>query len=329
MRSSRSIALSAALGASTFSLAAHACDLCSVYTAGMAHGETTGWYAGVSEQFTRYDELRDEGHRLHDDSGQYVDSSITQAFVGYGITDRLGLQLNLPYIHRAFKRPEEGGIERGTESGMGDAALIAQWTPFRHDDEDRTFVWRLLGGVKFGTGDTDRLREELDEIDEPALVGKHSSDEGDGISGIHGHDLALGSGSTDLLIGTSAFARSGRWFGAADLQYAKRSTGDFDYRFGDDLHWTLGVGRYLVLAHDHSIALKLNLAGETKQLDTLRGERLDDTRSHDVFLGPEIDLTFGPRVALEFRAEAPIDSDNSSIQTTAGYRVRAALVTHF
>ena len=93
---------------------ARACDLCSVYTAGMAHGETSGWLAGVSEQFSRYDQLRDQGHRLSDDSGQYLDSSITQLFVGYGITDRLTVQVNLPYIHRSFERPEFDGIDKGT-----------------------------------------------------------------------------------------------------------------------------------------------------------------------------------------------------------------------
>ena len=53
-----------------------------------------------------------------------------------------------------------------------------------------------------------------------------------------------GSGSTDFVVGTSAFYRSGRWFGTGDVQYAIRRTGDFDYRFGNDLQWTLSGGRY-------------------------------------------------------------------------------------
>ena len=124
-----------------------ACDLCSVYTAGMAHGETSGWYAGASEQFTRYDDLREEGHIIHDDGGQYLDSSITQLFIGYGATDRLGLQLNIPYINRKFKRPEDGINEKGTVSGLGDVTGIAQYTLVRHDDEDQTWQWRVLGGI--------------------------------------------------------------------------------------------------------------------------------------------------------------------------------------
>ena len=313
---------------------AQACDLCSVYTAGMAHGETSGWIAGVSEQFSRYDQLRDHGDRLSDDSGQYLDSSITQLFVGYGITDRLTVQVNLPYIHRSFERPEHDGIDKGTVSGLGDVTALAQYTLLRSDGEDRTFVWRALGGIKFGTGDSDRLQEELDEghddHDAALAAPKHGGDDHDGpVSGIHGHDLVLGSGSTDFLVGTSAFWRSGRWYGSGDLQYAIRRTGDFDYRFGNDLQWTVSGGRYLVLEHDHTVSLQLNLSGEDKDYDELAGAKLDDTHARMLFLGPQLGFTFGPRWSLEVRAEKPIDTDNSAIQTTASWRLRAALVSRF
>ena len=159
---------------------------------------------------------------------------------------------------------------------------------------------------------------------------KHGGDDHDGpISGIHGHDLVLGSGSTDFLVGTSAFWRSGRWYGAGDLQYAIRRSGDFDYRFGNDLQWTLSGGRYLVLEHDHTVSLQLNLSGEDKDYDELAGAELDDTHARMLFLGPQLDLTFGPRWSLEMRAEKPIETDNSAIQTTASWRLRAAFVARF
>lgn len=313
-------------------LPASACDLCSVYTAGMARGETSGWFAGVSEQFTRYDELREEGHTIPDPSNQYLDSSITQLFLGYGFNERLSVQVNVPYIYRKFKRPEDGEIEKGTVSGLGDITALAEYTLVRHDEEDRTFVWRALGGIKFGTGDSDRLQEELDEGSEGEAhsIAKHGDDPHDGpISGIHGHDLALGSGSTDFLVGTNAFYRTGRWYAVGDLQYAIRRTGDFDYRFGNDLQWTLSGGRYLVLEHDHTVSLQLNLAGEDKDFDELDGVELDDTHSRVLFLGPEMGFTFGPRWSLQIRADFPIDTYNSAIQTTAGWRARAALVATF
>jgi hypothetical protein len=309
---------------------AGACDLCSVYTASMAHGETGGAYAGIATQFTRYDELREEGHRVHDDGGQYLDSAITQAFIGYGFGPRLNLQLTVPWIHRSWERPEHEGVDKGSESGIGDISAIAQYTLLRRDTEDHTLVWRVLGGIEFGTGDTDRLTEELEEghadAHGAALAGpKH----GGSHSGIHGHDLAFGSGSTDFLVGTSAFWRSGRWYGSGDLRYSIRREGDFDYRFGNDLQLDLAAGRFLVLEHDRTVSLQLNLAGEDKDYDELAGMRLDDTRMRTWFAGPQLGLTFGPRVALEFRIETPVSVDNSALQTTAGWRARAAFVSRF
>jgi len=271
--------------------------------------------------------------RLH--RHQYLDSSITQLFVGYGITDKLTVQVNVPYIHRSFERPGHDGIDKGSVSGLGDLTALAQYTLLRRDREDTTFVWRALGGIKFGTGDSDRLQEELEEGDDDhsdaALASsKHEGHDHDGpISGIHGHDLALGSGSTDFLLGTSAFWRSGRWYGSGDLQYAIRRTGDFDYRFGNDLQWTVSGGRYLLLEHERTVSLQLNLSGEDKDYDELAGVKLDDTHARVLFLGPQLGLTFGPRWSLEVRAEAPIDTDNSAIQTTAAWRVRAAFVGRF
>ena len=242
------------------------------------------------------------------------------------------MQVNLPYIHRSFERPVHDGIDKGAVSGLGDVTALVQYTLLRSDAEDRTFVWRALGGIKFGTGDSDRLQEELDEghHDAARAALKHGGDDHDGpISGIHGHDLALGSGSTDFLVGTSAFWRSGRWYGVGDLQYAIRRPGDFDYRFGNDLQWTLSGGRYLVLEHDHAVSLQLNVSGEDKDYDELAGARLDDTHARLMYFGPQLGLSFGPRWSLEVRAEKPIDTENSAIQTTASWRLRAAFVGRF
>ncbi|PKL74770.1 MAG: hypothetical protein CVV27_18815 [Candidatus Melainabacteria bacterium HGW-Melainabacteria-1] len=302
-----------------------ACDLCSVYTAQLADGQgAEGWFVGIAEQYTRYDELRDEGRRIPD-GGQYLKSSVTQLLVGYGVNAHWTMQANLPYIDRRFKRPDGDIFERGSETGIGDLTVTTQYLAYRHDDEDSTFTLRFLGGLKFGTGDSDRLREELDE---------EHHDEGDGHdegipSGIHGHDLALGSGSTDIIFGTSIFGRQGRWLYSGDAQYVLRSRGDIDYEYGDDLQWSLGFGRYLSLQHNSTVALQAVLSGEDKQFDNLAGERAADTKQQSVFLGPKLSATFGTRFSLDLRIDFPLDTDNSAIQITPGWRARAAFVAHF
>src|SRR5437763_12078516 len=171
-----------------------ACDLCAIYAATQARGEIgAGFFTGVAEQFTHFGTVQVQGEEVPNPSGQYLDSSISQTFVGYNFNDRFGIQFNLPVIYRSFKRPDEmGGIERGTESGIGDISLLGNFIAYQHLGDNSTLNWNLLGGIKFPTGSTDRIKEEFNEVEEP--VGP--------VSGIHGHDLTLGTGSYDGIMGT-------------------------------------------------------------------------------------------------------------------------------
>src|SRR5262249_54098976 len=103
-----------------------ACDLCAIYSATQAQGEAgKGPFAGVAEQFTYFGTTQLAGQEVPNEIGQYLSSSISQLFAGYNFNDRIGIQFNLPVIYRGFKRPDGlGGIDQGTESGIGDASLL-------------------------------------------------------------------------------------------------------------------------------------------------------------------------------------------------------------
>ena len=89
--------------------------------------------------------------------------------------------------------------------------------------------------------------------------------------GLHGHDLTLGSGSFDGIVGGQMYWSWGRVFVTAGMQYAMRSTGSFDYRFANDLTWIGGPGWYALLTHSYSLALQAVLSGETKGNDSQQG----------------------------------------------------------
>jgi hypothetical protein len=302
-----------------------ACDLCSVYSAMQARGEVDqGFTLGVAEQFTHYGNLQQDGRRVPNDLNQHLDSSISQVFAGYNFTDRFGVQINLPIVYRSFQRADDsGGVERGTESGVGDVSLVANFLAYRHETKKDTFAWTLHGGVKFPTGSSDRLQEEVDELTAPPLP------PGAPESGIHGHDLALGSGSIDGIVGTGVFVRKHRLYFSANAQYAVRSKGDFDYRFANDLIWWGGPGFFLALNEDYTVALQLNASGETKGRDTFQGSKTDDTGLTSVFLGPQISVTLGALLSAELGADLPLNIDNTSLQTVPDYRIRAALNWRF
>ena len=149
------------------------------------------------------------------------------------------------------------------------------------------------------------------------------------VSGIHGHDLALGSGSYDGVLGTSGFFRRQRFFLSAAAQYAIRTKGDFDYRFANDLTWTGGPGYFLALTEDYTIALQANVSGENKSHDEFQGSRVDDSGLTSVYLGPQFTLTWGERFSAEVGLDLPVSVNNSALQAVPDFRVRAGLTWRF
>ncbi|HYV29850.1 MAG TPA: hypothetical protein VEO53_01875 [Candidatus Binatia bacterium] len=297
-----------------------ACDLCAIYSATQARGEIgQGPFLGVAEQFSHFGTVQREGRAISDPAGQYLDSSIAQVFGGYNFNERFGVQFNLPVIYRAFKRPDgAGGIDRGTESGLGDVALLGNLVAFLHETKALTFRWNVLGGVKFPTGGTDRLREELHEVEDP--VGPPN--------GIHGHDLTRGTGSFDGIVGSGIFIRWDRSFLAANAQYAIRSEGDFAYRFANDLTWSGGPGLFVVLSENHTFSLQAVVSGEDKGLDTFHGNA-PDTGLTAVYLGPQLSFTWRDKLSAQVGVDVPVSIANTSLQTVPDYRIRARVTWHF
>jgi hypothetical protein len=305
-------------------LTASACDLCSVYSANEAHGDLVkGFYSGVAEQFTHFGTMQQDGGKVSNEAGQQMNSSITQLMIGYNVHERLGIQLNLPVIHRSFKRAEDLEIHRGTVSGIGEMSLLGRACLYRNDDKNLTVAWNFLGGVKLPTGESDRLQEEVDEVTAPPLS------PGGVESGIHGHDLALGSGSVDYIVGTSLFARYKRAFVSASVQYAIRTKGDFDYRYANDLIWSGGPGVYLVLESEWTLSMQMNVSGEYKPRDTFQGDKAEDTGMKAVYLGPELSVSWQGKLSAEMGVDFSVDIENTALQLVPDYRAHAGVTWRF
>jgi hypothetical protein len=294
--------------------------LCSVYSASQARGETgRGFSFGVAEQFTHFGTLQDSGREVPDVANQHLDSSVLQLFVGYNFSDRFGVQLNLPVIHRSFKRPEGFATDRGTESGIGDVSLIGHYQLIQHEKMDDTFIWTVIGGIKLPTGNSDRLKEELNEVEVPGAPE----------SGIHGHDLALGSGSVDGIVGTGIFARWGRGFFSANAQYAIHTEGRLDYRYANDFTWAGGPGAFLIFNEEQTLALQFVVSGETKPRDEFQGVRASDTGVTAVYVGPQINYTWSDKLGAELGVDVPVSIANTALQLVPDWRLRAAVTWHF
>jgi hypothetical protein len=328
-------------------LTSRACDLCGCYTPQLeampemqsvtSTSWAAGWYTAVGEQFTRFGTVQVDGREVSNPTGQYENSSITQIVAGYGINDRFALQLNIPLIYREFKRPEGFAIDRGTESGLGDVSLLLKTVAFHYSspprrtfevggknpiaiepEADFTFSAILLTGLKFPTGDSSRIKEEFHEIDIPGAPP----------SGIHGHDLTLGTGSYDGIFGEQTSLRYKNIFLEMNVQFTLRGDGVHQYHFANDLGWSGGPGYYFVRKRDTIIGLQFAVTGEYKDVDRFRGKPAEDTGITSVFLGPRIVASRG-RWSAEIAAELPVSIDNTALQVVPDYRLRGGLSFHF
>ena len=342
---------------------AEACDLCAVYTARNIKESQGGTFsAGAFEQFTSFNSLQNDGKHVPNTLHQSMRSSITQVFGRYDLTNEAAIQINAPFISRDFKRAEGGILQSGNESGIGDISLIGIYSPLKIQDGETSFRISLRGGLKLPTGDASRLREETEEgheeetateimpedtaTDEMADMagteesadhhhsgrldpkhGGHSHDENP--SGIHGHDLALGSGSVDYLVGATAMAEYGLNFALADLQFSIRTEGDFDYRYQNDLTYGLSAGRYLYAGHEATVSLQAALSGEYKGMDVYAGNKSSDTGVNSMFAGPELGITIGESLSGLLAFDLPLFIDNTELQAVPDYRLRAAFSWHF
>jgi len=287
-----------------------ACDLCAVYAATEAQGGGDGGlYSGIAEQFTYYNTLRSGGHTVAND-GEYIDSLVSQVFVGYNVNDRFGVQLNLPVIYRAYGSSAGGNHGEG---GIGELSLIGNYLVYQKVGEDFTFNWTALGGIKFPTGSAEHL----------------NPNEPDFSTGIGGHDLTMGSGSYDGLIGTGVFARWKRLFLTANMQYTIRSAGAFDYQIANDLSWNGGPGAYLVLGHQYTLAGQFVVSGETKGRDTVRGVPTGDTAETIVYVGPQINFSWSSRLSAQAGADLPVSIHSTGDQLVPNYRTHTALTWRF
>jgi hypothetical protein len=294
---------------------AAACDLCAIYSATEQRESRIGWRLAVAEQFTSFDTWH-RGDEAVANPGEHLNSFITQVVLGYNVTPRLGFQMNVPLISRVYRRREQGGFVHGDESGIGDLSLLGTFVPFTEVTARGVVRLTLLGGLKLPSGDSRRIGEELDESEEVP-------------SGIHGHDLALGSGSVDGIVGAQGFYSWRRLFVTGTIQYLLRTPGSFDYAYANDLIWSLAPGAFVLLRHDATLGVQVELSGETKGNDTLAGERTGDTAINEVFLGPGLFFTHGTSLAAGVNVDVPVFQHNSGLQIVPDYRLRGSVSWQF
>lgn len=310
-----------------------ACDLCSLNNTHNQEKLAAGRFSiNLNQQFTEYSTIQMQSKKIANEHDQYLHSSITQFSFNYAPSDLLTLEMSLPFIDRSYRRLEDDLGKKGSASGLGDLSLLLRVNAFENSNNTFSNFIQFFGGIKLPTGDSQRLKEEQEEghhHEDEEEDEDHDEHEHDHVSVVHGHDLALGSGSWDIPFGLTARAQHDQIFVQAKVEYTIRNQGDYNYRYANDLHIGISPGIYLMSSHQNNLAFKLNLNAEHKTNDVNAGVKADDTAFRNIFFGPEISGVINNKVALSLALDLPLDSNNSQTQIVADYRIKAGVSLKF
>ena len=314
-----------------------------------------GWLIQVNGQYSSLTTGMDGSMVLANAERQRLTSAITQFSAGYNFSQEWGVQLTLPYIARSYRRTAGDHLESGTLSGLGDATLAARFTPVSSFDEESSFVWNVQAGLKLPTGSAQALQEETGHADHGDTTSElhthaeavspraepdvrfhggedHDEDAVDSVQAppplseslIGGHDLALGSGSVDGLLGTSLFWRQQSLFLNAGAQYLLRTRGSYGYQFGNAFLWNVSPGVLLVNDGQTLMGLQFNLSGENKRPDNVNGSIIDHTGMNALYAGPQF-FAAGGDLTLQTGLDLPLYQHTDGATLVPDYRIRFQL----
>jgi hypothetical protein len=317
---------------------ARACDVCSVQGAAVDNLRIQGgsWRFSLENRFSDFSLIERDGKKVFGAGPEYVRTSATTLFTSYDVSDRFSAQVVLPTFSRRF-RAIDGGVERaGTIAGLGDISILGRFVPYYYNEGGVRAQLALFSGLKLPTGESGELREhhhdEVGHEHHHEEVG-HGDYLGDGEhhheeSAIHGHDLALGSGSYDIPVGWSFIYEADRFFLTSDMQYTFRREGTGGFRYGNDLMLTLSPGYKFVSEHLWSVAARGMVTAEHKDSDREHGV-LDHGRASRLFVGPQFLVTYNRNYSWFLGADIPVHVHADGLQAVIKYRTRAGLTVRF
>lgn len=210
----------------------------------------------------------------------------TTLLLAYGMSDRVGLFVRLPYSHRSMESTGEEGTEHLSASGLADPEVSGQvrlWSsPFEGDVGARTSVF-AVGGVKTGWGENNVSRngERLDEHLQP------------------------GTGSTDVFVGLAgSYQLNPRSALFTSLQYRNTGRNDAGYRYGNAFLANAAYEHKLGRRWD--VVLEVNYRNAGRDEIDAQGTLDPDTGGTMLFVTPRLLFDAGHGWVVRLSAQLPV-----------------------
>jgi len=303
-----------------------------VYTMSANTMEEGGFYLGINSEVINNKSLSDteitdaiEGGAEHLHSIDAINSYSLS--LSYGISDKLTLNMNLPYSSRKNIRAGElhndgfdpvGEVHNhGNSDGLGDLAAILQYKIY---DVDKTKV-ALLAGIKAPTGKTDVA---------------------DGTEVLEA-DLQPGTGSWDYFAGVALTHEFEHFSFHTSALYKYNTEGVNESRLGDIFTYNAAISFHLIgEEHNHfeaveethhdlgySVDFFVELNGEYAQEDSFYGEGADNTGHNIVYLTTGLQILTEGEYSAFVAFSAPAYQKLEGVQNEIRYKASIGIGKSF
>jgi hypothetical protein len=244
----------------------------------------------------------------------YTVSRVHRLMGSYGVTDRLGVEIALPFISRSHGHIHHhmGAdlMETWSFGGLGDVSAIVSWALVKPTSGGWPVITASLGG-EFPTGKHEVENEDGDHA-EPGIT--------------------PGSKSLDFLTGLSARwtpqTEGGREFPVfLSMGYRANGKGEEDYRLGDE--FTANTGGSFPTCGGVSLLGQVNLrvAGRDSRGNTR--EEVEKTGGEYLFLTPGVEWHFMDDWAASALVQLPVYRRVNQIQLVSDYNLLLGLTYRF
>lgn len=229
--------------------------------------------------------------------------------LSYGISDKLSLNVQLPYSTRTNIRAGEddgGGPEvhpHADSKGLGDASALLQYQIY-----DKAVKVSVLAGVKMPTGKSD-LTEGAEVLEA---------------------DLQPGSGSWDIFAGAAITKDFDVVSLHSDLLYKYNNKGVADSQLGDVVTYNLALS-YKLIDHqqhpldakkdtDYALSTFIELNGETAKADRFAGVTAQNTGHDVIFATTGLQLATHEKYSLFLSISKPVYQNFHGVQNDIDYK---------
>ncbi len=246
----------------------------------------------LSHEYNRLENAYEGSRRVEDPLGRsgYVQTTWLRAH--YGISQRWGVSLSIPYM---FTSRTFGALGTFSASGIGDISLLIKHSLLRLDVVSGAEL-AVGAGVKAPTGATD------------------SVDDGSSLS----YDLQPGTGAWDAIFWGYYYRELpfSRWSGLLSAAVKTSQTSDDGLRLGDEVLYSLMVSRRMT----DSSQLSLRVKGRSSMASTRNGYEIFGTGGTILFLAPS--FLFSPMRTLSFEIgfDVPVYYSVTGLQQALSYR---------